>query len=185
MLTRITFAVASLIFLASITPLSTAAQTPTDMTGSATATMSAKIVGIDKTNRQITLQGSDGSMSTFQATPEIKRFNDLKVGDTVTFTYKQAVATSVVPADAVTPDATGSPTMERGTGAKPSGTISQTQTATVTIQAIDMSKPSITVKTQDGRVLTYLVQNKDNLAKFKVGDNVKITYTEALMIDVK
>lgn len=154
--------------------------------GSASATLTAKIIAIDKTNRVITLQDTSGNTSDFQAGKDVTRFDTLKVGDTVTFTYQQSVALDIVPASsAAAPAVSSSPVVTRYAGDKPGGQVSQTQTATVVITAIDMAKPSVTVKTQDGKTITMLVEDKSNLEKFKVGDAVRITYSEALMVQVK
>jgi hypothetical protein len=55
----------------------------------------------------------------------------------------------------------------------------------VTIAAIDLTTPSVTVKTQDGKVITLLVHDAANLANLAVGDVVQITYSQALMITVQ
>ncbi len=157
------------------------------MSASGTAQISEKVVGIDYTSREITLQDAKGNTQSFQVSPNVKRFNQIKVGDTITFTYQESVALNIVKASAqmASPSPSSSPIVTSMAGEKPAGQISQTQTALVTIQAIDMSKPSVTVKTDDGRVLDFAVQNKQLLSNFKVGDVVQITYSQALMIAVK
>ena len=55
----------------------------------------------------------------------------------------------------------------------------------VTIQAIDETVPSVTVKTEDGRKMSVKVEDKKNLEGVKVGDKVQITYTRALAISVE
>ncbi len=164
------------------------AQTPAPampQSASATVQATAKVIAIDYKGRVVTLQDAQGDIYDVTAGPEVKRLNDIKVGDTITMTYQESVALAIAKPGSAMPAAGSSPTITRGTGSKPSGTISQTQTATVTIQSIDMSKPSVTVKTQDGHVITLLVQDKKNLAGLKSGDVVQITYTQALMMSVK
>lgn len=175
---------ALLLGLSALLPTAASAQTPAPMSASATATLTAKIVAIDYDNRIVTLQDSKGNVQSVKAGPEVTRFSALKVGDTVTFTYQESVALSIAKPGAA-PMASSTPTLTRTEGAKPGGTISQTQVATVTIQAIDMKTPSVTVKTQDGKVVTMLVQDPANLAGLKVGDVVQITYNQALMITVQ
>jgi Cu/Ag efflux protein CusF len=58
-------------------------------------------------------------------------------------------------------------------------------TATVTIQAIDPKVPSVTVKSDKGRVLSFRVQDAKNLEGYKVGDTVEVTYTQALAVSVE
>jgi Cu/Ag efflux protein CusF len=155
------------------------------MSASATAQLTAKIVAIDHDSRTVTLQDDKGEVSDFQAGPEVKRFDALKVGDTVTFTYQESVALAIAKTNAPMPSAVPSPVVTRFEGSKPGGQISRTLTTTVTIESIDTSKPSVTVKTQDGRSVSFLVQDKSILNGVKPGDVVQITYSQALMITVK
>lgn len=173
--------------IAVFAPIARAQDNPPAMNGTATATLTEKVVAIDYTTREITLQDKDGNQDVFQASPAIKRFNEIKVGDSITFSYQESVALNLVKADANMAAAapSSSPVVTELGGPKPAGQISQTLTTTVTIQAIDMTKPSVTVKTQDGRVLTFEAKNKDLLNGFKVGDVVQITYSQALMMAVK
>jgi Cu/Ag efflux protein CusF len=116
--------------------------------------------------------------------PEVKRFDELKVGDTVTFSYHAAVVYQIVkPGDKELPAAgTG---MMRGQGPKPSGAVTHQQKATVTVDAIDPAAPSITVRTADGHKMSAQVEDRKNLEGLKVGDKVSVTYTEALMVTVE
>jgi Cu/Ag efflux protein CusF len=146
--------------------------------------MTAEIVAIDKDARTVTLQDEDGDTQDIFCGPEVKRFDELKVGDKVTFRYYESVVSSIRKPGQSAPAPSSDPTLVRGTGARPGGTLSQQMTAAVTITAIDMKVPSVTVKTEDGRTMSFKVDKK-NLKDVKVGDVVDITYTEALAITVK
>jgi Cu/Ag efflux protein CusF len=162
------------------------AQTPApSATKSASATLVAKIVAIDQSNRVVTLQDAKGNVQSIQVGPSVTRFDALKVGDTVTFVYSESVATSIVKPGTAMPSASSSPTVTRFTGQKPGGQISQTVTTTVTIKSIDMSTPSVTVVGQNGKTVSLLVQDKNNLTGLKPGDVVQLTYTQTLTITVK
>lgn len=171
--------------LSALAPVASMAQTPAPMGAAATATLTAKIVAIDSASRLVTLQDAKGNTQTIQVGPGVTRFSALKVGDMVTFTYEESVALSIVKAGAAAPMAQATPTVTRAEGAKPGGTISQTQVATVTIASIDMTTPSVTVTTQDGKTISMLVHDPANLTGLKVGDVVQITYNQALAISVK
>jgi hypothetical protein len=175
---------AALFALAAVTPVVSMAQTPAPMGAGAVVTLTAKIVAIDSTNRIVTLQDAQGNTQSIKVGPDVTRFSALKVGDTVTFTYQESVALAIVKA-AGPPVVLASPTVVRTAGDKPGGTISQTQTVTVTIASIDMTTPAITVTTQDGKTISMLVRNPANLTGLKVGDLVQITYNQALAISVK
>jgi Cu/Ag efflux protein CusF len=165
-------------------PLVARAQKPVTQTDAVEVT--AKIEAIDKTTRQVTLKDKEGDTETIKCGPEVKRFDELKVGDTVTFRYYESIAYAIRKPGQPSgmPTQTG-PTVTRSQGPKPGGTISQQETATVTLKAIDAKVPSVTVVTEDGRTVSFKVEDKKNLKDVKVGDKVEITYTEAFMISVK
>lgn len=58
-------------------------------------------------------------------------------------------------------------------------------TTVVTLKAIDLSVPSVTVTTEDGRTLSLKIEDKGHLTGVKVGDTVQITYSQALAISVE
>lgn len=165
-------------------PLVAAAQKP--LTETDAVEITAKIEAIDRSARLVTLTDKDGDTETIYCGPEVKRFDELKVGDSVTFRYYESVAYEIrKPGQPSGLPRQTEPTLTRGTGAKPSGTIAQQATATVTVKAIDPKVPAISVLSEDGRTLDFKVENKKNLDGVKPGDKVEITYTQALMISVK
>lgn len=165
-------------------PLVALAQKPVTQTEGLEIT--AKIEAIDRTERLVTLTDKDGDTETLYCGPEVKRFDELKVGDTVTFRYYESVAMAIrKPGQPSGLPQQTEPAVTRGTGPRPGGTIAQQATATVTVKAIDAKAPSIVVLTEDGRTLDFAVENKKNLDGVKAGDKVEITYTQAVTISVK
>jgi Cu/Ag efflux protein CusF len=162
------------------------AQTPKPVSQSAVLETTATITAIDKGARMITLEDEDGESETIFAGPEVKRFDELKVGQKVTFRYYESMVTQVrKPGEAGATPPSGVPKLSRGTGATPSATVAQQLMATVTVKAIDPKVPSMTVETEDGNTLSFKVDDKKNIQNVKVGDRVEITYTAAVMITVK
>lgn len=143
------------------------------------------IEAIDYKARLVTLKDSEGTSETVYAGPEIQRFDALKVGDKVTFRYYESVVYQIRKpgTQAAKPSETAG--IVRSEGAKPGGTVSQQKTATVTVDAVDMTVPSVSIRTDDGRKMSFRVDNKKNLEGVKAGDRVEITYTQALAISVK
>ena len=178
----LTFVLAAL----AVAALGTVAQAQTQKTvgRGASVTVTATIVAIDSTSRLVTLKGPDGNSETVYAGPEIKRFAELKVGQSVTFSYYESIVFAIQKAgDVAKPPI--DPTLVRGTGATPGGMFSQQVTTTVTVNALDPKVPSIAVTAEDGRKLSFKVEDARNLDGVKAGDKVKITYTQALAISVK
>ena len=136
--------------------------------------MTAEIVAIDKDARMVTLEDEDGEIEEVFCGPEVKRFDELKVGDKVTFRYYESIVSQIRKpgqAAAAASAGTGDPKVVRGTGNRPGATASRQET--------------ITVLSEDGRTLDFKVEDPKNLTGVKVGDKVDITYTAAVMITVK
>jgi Cu/Ag efflux protein CusF len=146
-----------------------------------TATVTATIQQIDQTTRAVTLRNEKGEEDTFVAGPEVIRFNQLKVGDKVTLTFHESLVLEVSkPGAASTP--AGDIIGAGRTKSQPGGGVVAQQTRRVTVKAVDLKTPSITVVTDDGRTVTRKVEDKKNLEGVKVGDKIDITYTQAVVI---
>jgi hypothetical protein len=167
-----------------VLPLVARAQKPVTQTDA--VEVKAKIEAIDKTQRLVTLKDEEGDLDTIYCGPEVKRFDELKVGDTVTFRYYESVAYAIrKPGQPSGLPAETGPAITRGQGPRPGGTLARQATAAVTVKAIDEKAPSITVLTEGGRTLSFRVEDKKNLKDVKAGDKVEVTYTEAMAISVK
>ena len=176
-----TLAVLAVLVLA---PLAAWAQKPATHTDA--IEVKATIEAIDKTERLVTLKDAEGDLDTIYCGPEVKRFDELKVGDTVTFRYYESVAYAIrKPGQPSGLPAETGPAITRGQGPRPGGTLARQATAAVTVKAIDEKAPSITVLTEGGRTLSFRVEDKKNLKDVKAGDKVEVTYTEAIAISVK
>lgn len=159
-----------------------AAQKPVSVAESVTETFT--IEAIDRTARIVTLKDKAGETEEIVVGSEVSRFENLKVGDRVTFRYYESVVSALRrPGQPARPDESAG--VVASPGNRPGGTISTQTTATVTIQAIDTKAPSVTVKSKEGRVLSFRVQDRKNLEGYKVGDTVDVTYTQALAISVE
>jgi hypothetical protein len=165
-------------------PAPAPAQTP--ITKSVSLNGTATIMAIDAANRLITLRDDKGIEDTYTIGPEMKRFDELKVGDKVKMTYYESLVLQVrKPGDKAAAIDTSKEAINRGKGALPSGSAAVQERMTVTVKAIDPAVPSITVTTPDGRTVTRKVENKKNLESVKVGDQIDITYTRALLASIE
>src|SRR5258705_187808 len=63
-----------------------------------TLTETATITEVDAAKRFVVLRGDDGSEMGVFAPPEFTRFNELRTGDRVTFTYYESTVLRVRPA---------------------------------------------------------------------------------------
>jgi Cu/Ag efflux protein CusF len=165
-------------------PFPVQAQKPVTQTDS--VEMTATIEAIDHDARMVTLKDKDGYEDTVYAGPEVKRFDELKVGDTVTFRYYESVVYRIrKPGEIDASPHSEGPAVVPGKGPRPGGTASQQQTVTVTVKAVDPKVPSVTVVTEGGRTSSYRVEDKKYIKDLKAGDRVEITYTQAVVVSVK
>ena len=58
-------------------------------------------------------------------------------------------------------------------------------TVTATVTAIDKKKGTVSLKGPNGKTVIAKAEEPKNLDKIKVGDELMITYTEALAISVE
>lgn len=148
-------------------------------------TLKAKVIAIDHTTRDLTLEGEQGNIVALTVDESVKRFDSMKVGDTVTAHYYESVAYDIKkPGTAAKPDTL----TEQGgklTGQKPGGKVASVATTTVTITAIDTATPAVTVRGSDGQIMNFRVRHPEYLKEIKVGDVVVVTKTEALAVAVE
>ena len=153
------------------------------VTKSNTQRTSATIQAIDSTTRMLTLKTKSGAEESFKAGPDMARFNELKVGDTVDITYVESIVMRVQKPGEAPAATSGDAALTRNAG-RPGATLGAQVSTTVTVKAVDLAVPSITVLTEDGRTVTRKVEDKKNIEGVKVGDKIAITYTEALLMSV-
>jgi hypothetical protein len=180
---RLNIRIVSAAVLAALVMVPAAVRAQKPVTIGEAITESFTIEAIDSATRTVTLKDKDGYLEDVVCGPEVQRFNELKVGQTVTFRYYESLVTALKRADpAAKPSASAG--MTRTPGKLPGGTISQQFTTTVTIEAIDPKVPSVTIRKPNGARSSFRVQDPKNIQGFKAGDTVEITYTQALAVSV-
>ena len=143
----------------------------------ATATVEA----IDTSTRTVTLKGPEGNYVNVVAPASVTRFSEIKVGDKLTARYYDNIVLRLKPAGEKSVDSDET-AVTRGGGTKPGATAATQRTITATITEIDQAVPSITFSGPNNWKYSSKVEDKNALAKVKVGDKVDITWTEALLV---
>jgi len=146
--------------------------------------ISATIQAIDATSRTLTLRDEKGNEDVFAVGPGVQRFNELKVGQKVNITYYESIVLQLVKPGEKGGGTSFEAALNRAKGELPAGTIATQDKATVTVKAVDMAVPSITVVTPDGRTVTRKIEDKKNLEGIKAGDKIDITFTRAIVTEV-
>jgi len=147
-------------------------------------TETAIVESIDPQTRAITLKKADDTVVTVVAGPEITRFAEIKVGDKVTAKYYETMVVRVKQPGESEVDSRARGTTGAGQEL-PGGTKARQRTIPATITKIDMETPSISFTGPSGWTYSSKVQDKEALAKVKVGDKVELIWTEAVLVSIE
>ena len=150
--------------------------------------LTASVQAIDYTNREVTLKGPLGNEVTFTVDQRVKRLDEVKVGDFVRADYYVSIAAELrkpTPEEEKNPivllDAAG----KAPPGTSPAAGGLRRFKVVTTIEGLDRPTQTITVKGPLGHYLTTRVADPSNLTKMRIGENIVVTYTEALAISLE
>jgi hypothetical protein len=149
------------------------------------AVMTAEVMAIDLKTRIVTLKGPKGEVRDIKVGEEAVNLPQLKVGDFVTVKYYESLAVEVIKPGTVSGAGEKSAIVRAKPGETPGGMAARQSTVTATVTAIDKKKGTISLKGPDGKTVVAKAEDPKNLDKVKVGDELMITYTEALAISVE
>ena len=150
--------------------------------------VTATVEAIDLPKREVTVKGPLGNSVTFTVDQRVKRLDEVRVGDEIQADYYVSFAAEL-----------RKPTAEErkypievlgAAGKAPPGTspaaggLRQIKAVT-TIEGLDRPTKTITVKGPMGHLVTARVANPENLTKMRIGENIVVTYTEALAISLE
>jgi hypothetical protein len=156
-----------------------------------TQSISAKVVAIDHDDRLVSLQAPNGRTATVEVSPEVQNLDQVQPGDNVVVRYYQALAAQLVKKGSSSTldkvDITDA-AARADPGDKPGAAVGSTVKTTVVIDSVDQSFQTVTFKGPNGMLRTVAVetpQGKEFIQRLKKGDEVEVTYTEALAVSVE
>ena len=148
--------------------------------------ISAQVVAINKASRTLSLKGPQGNVVDVVAGDEVKNFAQIKVGDLVVVRAVQALSLEL---QAVKSGASGisekTSAAKAKPGARPAAVAGREITAIAQVTDVNPKASTITLKGPRGNEVTLDVQNPDQFKVVKKGDEVLVTYTEAVAISVE
>jgi hypothetical protein len=177
--------------------LSALAQTPAATGGSMTATapgkgvaanvveITASVQAVNKADRTVTIKGPRGHAETVEVGPEVKNFDQIKVGDRIALRYVEALSlelkkggkTPVARTDSAM-GATAKP------GEKPAAGLGRQIHVVANVVAVDAATQTVSLKGPKQTVDLH-VDDPEQFKLVKVGDQVEATYTEAVALSVE
>lgn len=148
--------------------------------------VSAQVVAIDKATRTLTLKGGKGDATDVVAGAEVKNFDQIKLGDFVVARYAQALTLELRTTKAGAGDVTVREEVGKAKpGERPAVAGARQVAAIAEVVGVDAQKSTITLKGPRGNIVTLDVQNPDQFKVVRKGDQVEVTYTEAIALSVE
>jgi Cu/Ag efflux protein CusF len=169
------------------------AQTGTVMAGTApgkagvveTIKVTATITAIDKATRDVTLKGPQGNEMTVTAGPDVKNFDNLKVGDQVNLNYIEALTLELKKGGGLLvqrSEKAGAAGAKPGE--KPAGAVGRQVTVVADVVAVDPAKQTVTLKGPQ-RTVNLRIPDPEQFKRVAKGDQVEATYTQAVALAVE
>jgi Cu/Ag efflux protein CusF len=151
-----------------------------------TTHVTATVQDIDPATRTVTLKGANGKVVEVQVGDEARNFDQLKVGDVVKAVYRESLTLSLKKDGNGISSAEEQPSMERTpAGAKPGGAVGREVKVMANVVAVNAKSRMVTLQGPKGNTVDLKVEDPEQLANIKVGDQVEAVYTEALAISVE
>jgi len=148
----------------------------------ATATVEAT----DPAKRTVTLKNARGEVRTITAGPEVRNFDQIKVGDSVTIEYVEGLALELKKDGKAVLGRSEVKSLERADpGKKPGGMATREITAVADVVNVDAKKSTVTVKNKEGETFDLNIRDPEQLKLIKKGDQIQATYTEAVAVSLK
>jgi Cu/Ag efflux protein CusF len=162
----------------------TAASAPGKGVIAETVKVQATISAIDKATRGVTLKTTKGEELTVTAGQDVKNFDQMKVGDTVTVEFLRALALELKKGGGLivqrTEQAGGAAAKP---GERPAGAVGRQVTVVADVVGLDPAKQVVTLKGPQ-RTVELQIADAEQFKRIAKGDQVEATFTEAVAIAV-
>ncbi len=147
-------------------------------------TITAVVEDIDHDKRELTLLLSDGSKQLYPLGPEVKNFDQIKVGDHVKAEVKNTVEVTLEKAGAASGDGVTGSFATAAPGEKPGVVATSSTQVTGKIVNMDKTGRTVTLELPNGTMARYPVRADVDMSKATFGDRVVMRNTEVRSIVV-
>lgn len=161
-----------------------ASSAPGTGTIAATIKATATVTALDAAQRKITLKRADGKETTVTAGPDVRNFDQIKVGDTVTVRYLESLTLTLKKDGKELRGMTETSDAARAkAGEKPAGIVGRQVEVTADVIALNAKTKTVTLR--GPKQVVDLKVHPDQFKLIKVGDQVHAVFTEAVAISVE
>ena len=153
-----------------------------------TEEIAATVTALDVATRRLTLKGPAGNEFTVEVAPAVQNLPQVQVGDRVVARYYESIGADLRKAGDPTEATIELADAAAERGKRPAGLVGATVTVPVTIAAVDTKANVVRFYGADRRVREIEVTRPDAKAfirKLKAGDEVVVSFTEALAVSVE
>ena len=166
-----------------------APQPPKPLALSETVEASAIVEAIDYSTREVVLRDAAGRQTLVKAGPEVRNLAQVKKGDRVVVRFTEGFAAQVVkPGTGVTGVQAETSATRAAPGERPAATVGEQIRTTVKVYDVDTYANTIEVTGPSGYNRRLKVKDPQAIAfirGLKKGDEVEVTFSEALAISVE
>ena len=179
---------AALIALAACASGNQSAATPQPAEISNEVTATADVVAVSTPSRTVTLRREDGAQLDVVCGDEVRNFSQIKVGDKLRVAYRETLAASMSSAEEFNL-AQGEVVAGRAKeGERPGAGVGARISIRVRVESIDRDRGIVTYALPTGEMSARKVQTPEGrefIKNLKVGDIVKLDYTQVLALSVE
>lgn len=144
----------------------------------------ATVESVDKASRAVVLKTDDGRLTRVVAGPEVRNFDRIAVGDRVVTTYVEAVSLQLRKGgDGIRERAESEQAARAPDGGKPGAVVQHRVRVVADVIAANPRTRVLTLRGPE-RTVELRVPDAKQFASVKVGDQVEVLFTEALMVNV-
>jgi hypothetical protein len=145
-------------------------------------TVHGKIVSVDQTSKQVTLEGPNGKDVTLTVNNPYN-LQSLKAGDRYVAQFTEAVVIVAKGPSDKPPVATLTAGLwTANAGATPGAVVARQAHLVVVVSAVDQADQRVTLQAPDGSTENIHVTNPEALQGVQVGDRIAITLTQSVAI---
>jgi hypothetical protein len=150
-----------------------------------TVKITAAITAIDRKTRDVTLKGPQGNEVVVTAGPEVRNFDQLKVGDNVNIEYVEALTLELKKGGGLVVQRTETAGAGRAKpGQQPGGAAGREVTVVADVVATDAATQTITLKGPQ-RTVQMRVPDPEQFKRIAKGDQVEATFFQALAVKLE
>lgn len=155
---------------------------------SALLSLNFTVEAVDYAARTITLKGPQGNVSTFRAGEDVKRFSEIKAGDSIVVQYHVGVAAEMrapTAEEKATPVQVLQSASRAPSDVPASVSLTRAVKAVTTVDAVNSEAQTVTLKGPQGNKVTFKVEDPSTLKGVKTGQPVIASFAERLVVTVK